>query len=660
MYEAFYGFKEKPFSMLPDPGFLYLSKKHQAALTLLEYGLLNQVGFCVISGEAGSGKTTILRALLERVEDNVTVGLITNTHQSFGGLLDWVLSVFNLHRPNLTQVEMHQLFMEFLIEEYANGRTVLLIVDEAQNMKADALEELRMLSNVNSEKDQLMQVMLAGQPALKETLRLPDLKQFAQRIGVDYHLDVLSVLETCGYIQHRLTVAGAKKDIFTPAACERIHNYSGGTPRLINLLCETVLVYGFADQQDTIDVELVDEMVLERMKDSVVPIVNRDIAQQDNSQASKVLEKNFPWINPEGKVSQDGAATKKANADVKPAASEPVAKPAVKNVVVLETGKSSTDLPPTNKPVVASKQESKQQKTQPAAKPAVAEQLPVQAESPLATEDKKEKSGENRTVEPQKPVSKAVPVAAKSSTAKPSQTTSASKPNDTRKQLIKYGSIAAVLALLLVGAAIMLSDEAVNTTDVVKDTANNASNSADDNAALLLKREQEKNQLKQLRLEAETLKKERDAALAKAEVERQAKLDAEKLAAAKAAAATKAASETRILEEKKWLAATKERQRLARQTEAKAKEKARRTSLEASKLGEEKRAMQRRLDEQRRLKQREEARRMQLETQERQRQTLLAEEAQAKRLAAEEAAREAAAKPTECSGPTARFKSSCR
>jgi len=300
MYEAFYGFKEKPFSMLPDPGFLYLSKKHQAALTLLEYGLLNHVGFCVVSGEPGAGKTTILRALLERVGDEVTIGLITNTHQSFGGLLDWVLSAFDLHRPNLTQVEMHQIFMEYLIEEYANGRTVLLIVDEAQNMKPDALEELRMLSNVNSEKDQLMQVVLAGQPALKETLRLPDLMQFAQRIAVDYHLEALSLEETCGYIQHRLVTAGAQKDVFTPAACERIYNYSGGTPRLINLLCETVLVYGFADQREMIDVDLVDEMVQERMKDSVVPIVNRDIARQDNSDASKKLEEDFPWIRPEG------------------------------------------------------------------------------------------------------------------------------------------------------------------------------------------------------------------------------------------------------------------------------------------------------------------------------------------------------------------------
>ncbi|MCG6936577.1 MAG: AAA family ATPase [Gammaproteobacteria bacterium] len=299
MYEAFYGLKKKPFSMLPDPDFLFLSKKHQAALTLLEYGMLNHAGFCVISGEPGAGKTTIIRALLQNVGNDVSVGLITNTHRSFGGLLDWILSAFNLHQPNMTQVEMHQAFMDFVINEYANNRSVLLVVDEAQNMTADTLEELRMLSNVNSEKDLLMQIILAGQPELKEMLSSPELMQFAQRIAVDYHLDSLNLEETCGYIQHRLRVAGAQRDVFTPAACERIHNYSGGTPRLINLLCETVMVYGFADQLKMIDVDLVEEMVQERMKDSIVPLVNRNNAKQSNKAASMQLERDFPWISPD-------------------------------------------------------------------------------------------------------------------------------------------------------------------------------------------------------------------------------------------------------------------------------------------------------------------------------------------------------------------------
>ncbi len=307
MYEGFYGLSIKPFSMMPDPSFLYLSKKHQAALTLLEYGLMNNVGFCVISGEIGAGKTTLLRKLLERVDNNYTVGMITNTHQSFGSLLDWVLSAFNQHDTSLSQVEKHQKLMDFLIAEYAKNKKVLLIVDEAQNMKADALEELRMLSNVNSEKDMLMQVILAGQPALKKTLRLPELGQFAQRIGVDYHLGALNAKETCHYIQHRLRTVGAGCDIFTVAACERIYNYSGGTPRLINLLCDTVMVYGFADQSLVIDADLVEEMVHERMKDSVVPLVNRDVSAAANQELLVELERDFPHIGPNEAVAEDDA-----------------------------------------------------------------------------------------------------------------------------------------------------------------------------------------------------------------------------------------------------------------------------------------------------------------------------------------------------------------
>ncbi|GMR00779.1 MAG: hypothetical protein BMS9Abin19_0117 [Gammaproteobacteria bacterium] len=611
MYEAFYGFKEKPFSMLPDPGFLYLSKKHQAALTLLEYGLLNHVGFCVISGEAGAGKTTILRALLERIEDNITVGLITNTHQSFGGLLDWVLSAFDLHRPNLTHVEMHQIFMEYLIEEYANSRTVLLIVDEAQNMKPDALEELRMLSNVNSEKDQLMQVVLAGQPSLKETLRLPDLMQFAQRIAVDYHLEALSLEETCGYIQHRLIVAGAQKDVFTPAACERIHNYSGGTPRLINLLCETVLVYGFADQNEMIDVDLVDEMVLERMKDSVVPIVNRDIAKQDNTKASKELEKNFPWIKPDA-----GVEGLKPREDISPPNPSPdekqqnIEKPVKRGVADAEKAKKKAGVTKKLSPK--------------------AEQLP----SAHAT------SGADNVI----------------FSSKTEREKSSKQDNgETRKQLIKYVSIAAVAAVVLIVFALMLDEEAA-TTDVASDEAVDVD--------LQQKREQQEKQFRQLLIEAETLKKERDAAIAKAQEERRINEEAEKQAAAKEAIAAKEAAEKRRLEDKKRINAAKQRERKAKQAEAKAREETKRAKRQSAKLEEQRRMMQIRLDEEKRLKRVEEARRLELERQEIQRQRLQAAEVSAEKAATEAAAAEAAkkaeAKSTECSGPTARFKAGCR
>ncbi len=296
MYESFYGLKSKPFSLLPDPEFLYLGKQHKVALALLEYALMNHAGFCVITGEIGAGKTTLLRKLLDTIDENITVGMITNTHQSFGELLDWVLSAYGIHQSGLTKVELHQRLVDFLLEQYANNKTTLLIVDEAQNMPVTTLEELRMLSNINSEKDLVLQVILAGQPGLKDTLRKPELMQFAQRISVDYHLDALTSDETCSYIQHRLVTAGATDDIFTPNACRLIHQYSGGVPRLINLLSDTALVYGFADQKKTIDIDLIEEMVRERMENSILPLVNINKHQI----AVNANDDNFPWINPEG------------------------------------------------------------------------------------------------------------------------------------------------------------------------------------------------------------------------------------------------------------------------------------------------------------------------------------------------------------------------
>ncbi len=279
MYEVFYGLKEKPFSLLPDPSYLYLSDKHQMALTLLEYSLVNQAGFCVISGVTGAGKTTLIRHLLNQFGDNVAVGLITNTHQSFSELLRWILMAFNLDYSSDSKPRLYQTFVNFLIEQYAKNRNTVLIVDEAQNMSVETLEELRMLSNINADKDQVLQIILVGQPGLRDKLSRPDLEQFAQRIAVDYHIEPLNAEEARNYIRHRLTIAGGDPELFEKAAALSVYNYSNGIPRLINLLCESAMVYGYAEGLARISARLVDEVARERQSHGLLPHLQSEPAQ---------------------------------------------------------------------------------------------------------------------------------------------------------------------------------------------------------------------------------------------------------------------------------------------------------------------------------------------------------------------------------------------
>jgi general secretion pathway protein A len=289
VYERFYGFREKPFSILPDPSFLFLSRKHRMALDLLEYGLMNQAGFNVITGEIGTGKTTLVRHVLKQLERDVTVGLISNTHRSFGELLQWILFAFKLENAGKQKVEMFQRFLDFLIEQYAKNRRTLLIVDEAQNMSVDTLEELRMLSNVNADKDQVLQVVLVGQSGLRNTLRRPELEQFAQRIAVDYHLEPLDLQETRAYIYHRIKVVGGEGSrTFEASACAAIHEHSRGVPRLINLLCDTALVYGFAEQKRTIDARTVNDVAHDKRKGGIFP------SQRKPPPASEAVTKAAP------------------------------------------------------------------------------------------------------------------------------------------------------------------------------------------------------------------------------------------------------------------------------------------------------------------------------------------------------------------------------
>ena len=283
MYEAYYGFKEKPFSLLPDPGFIFPSKKHRMGRSMLEYGLMNQAGFTVITGEIGSGKTTLIRQLLVQIalDQNITVGLVSNTHRSFGELMQWVLLAFKLDYRNKDKVEMYQVFAEFMRREYDVGHRTVLIIDEAQNLSIEAMEELRMLSNINADKDQFLQLVLIGQPGLKDMLRRPELEQFAQRIAIDFHLQTLELQETCEYIRHRLVVAGGDPNLFEAAACVAVHFYTRGTPRLINVLCDTALVCAFAEQKDRVDADLIHDVVRDKHVGGILPVSELDEVAND-------------------------------------------------------------------------------------------------------------------------------------------------------------------------------------------------------------------------------------------------------------------------------------------------------------------------------------------------------------------------------------------
>lgn len=266
MYESYYHLNDKPFALMPDPAFLFLSRKHRIAKTLLTYGMLNQAGFVVISGGIGTGKTTLIHQLLGLMNrKNLNIGLISNAHPSFGELMQWVLMAFGLDYASKGKTALFQTFMDFVTSEYQKGKRTVLIIDEAQNLAPETLEELRMLINVNVGKDQLLQIVLVGQEQLLEKLARPELEQFAQRISVSYRLEALDREETRLYIRHRLAMAGCQNaELFTDAACDAVYDHSRGIPRLINVLCDTALVYGFADEQSTINAPLIHDVAKDR------------------------------------------------------------------------------------------------------------------------------------------------------------------------------------------------------------------------------------------------------------------------------------------------------------------------------------------------------------------------------------------------------------
>jgi general secretion pathway protein A len=264
MYLSHFNFTSKPFAMNPDPRFLYPSAQHAKALTMLEYAIESQAAFSVLTGEIGSGKTTLVRHLIRSLGDQVIVGLISNSHERFQSIHPWALSALGITPQESSEVGQYAALTEFFIREYGKGRRTLLIFDEAQNLPIHALEELRLLSNINSEEDVALQTLLVGQPELREKMARPELTQFAQRVAVDFHLQSLTVSEAEAYIRHRLTIAGGSDAIFRSTAIKYIHKCSGGVPRLMNQLCDMSLVYAYADGCERIDAALVAQMMHDR------------------------------------------------------------------------------------------------------------------------------------------------------------------------------------------------------------------------------------------------------------------------------------------------------------------------------------------------------------------------------------------------------------
>jgi len=253
MYYDFFGFREPPFSIAPDPRYLYLSERHKEALAHLMYGVKGQGGFIVITGEVGTGKTTVSRCFIENVPDNVDIALILNPRLSAQELLSAICDELEIpHEPGATIKQLVDLINQDLLSAHAAGRHKVLLIDEAQNLSADVLEQLRLLTNLETAEKKLLQIVLLGQPELQQILSLPELRQLNQRVTARYHLDAISRAELPAYLKYRLGVAGMRGDIFSQAAINRLYKASQGIPRLINLISDRALLGAYAEGEHEI------------------------------------------------------------------------------------------------------------------------------------------------------------------------------------------------------------------------------------------------------------------------------------------------------------------------------------------------------------------------------------------------------------------------
>lgn len=262
MYLTFYGLTEKPFNATPDPRFLYMSPGHREALAQLLYGVQERKGFIVLTGKVGTGKTTLLRALCQRLNGQSAISFVVNSTLAFDELLEYVLEDLGVLKSGVSRAQRLIALNNFLIERERAGQNTVLIIDESQNLDSATLEQIRLLSNFETASSKLLQILLVGQPELKTKLNLPELAQLKQRVGLRCQVPTLTAEETRAYIRTRLRIAGARDlGLFAEAAVDRIFAYSGGIPRLINTVCDHCLLFGYADQKRRIDRGIVNQAI---------------------------------------------------------------------------------------------------------------------------------------------------------------------------------------------------------------------------------------------------------------------------------------------------------------------------------------------------------------------------------------------------------------
>jgi len=261
-YLDHFGLRERPFALAPDPEYIFWSPEHRGAYAMLDYGLSTRAPITLLTGEIGAGKTTLVHHFIDSLDDDVTIGMISNARPGVNDVLRRVCAALSLEVPQgVDSSDLFSVIQTFLLAQHQDDKRVLLVIDEAQNLNRDALEDLRMLTNINAGRDEVLQLLLVGQPELRNMVRRPDLMQFAQRVAASYHLPRLDAAATGGYIASRIRQAGGNPGIFSRQAAEMIHEATNGVPRLINQLCDLTLTYAYAAEMKMVKREVVAQVL---------------------------------------------------------------------------------------------------------------------------------------------------------------------------------------------------------------------------------------------------------------------------------------------------------------------------------------------------------------------------------------------------------------